>query len=259
MSLTDLSLPGFRKHAHPVGCFVNHLVNLFVRAAAAELRLASPVLEIGSFQVPGQEEMANLRTYFPSCEYIGTDMRPGPGVDRVEDAHNLSFPDRSIGTILMMETIEHIVNPIRALSEVRRVLRPGGVLVLSAPFALDIHNHPSDYWRMTPEGCNVLLEAIGARLVGSIGPRVAPCFVLGAAFIGEDSAVFKTRCAALVERFRAELRADRATARLRRLYQGQRWLTGWLPFKEVRRVYRRRAQCFDTHFWFSTGSETVSL
>jgi hypothetical protein len=49
--------------------------------------LAEPVVEIGSFQVPSQEEYADMR---PSSrkEYIGCDMRPGPGVDRVENVEN---------------------------------------------------------------------------------------------------------------------------------------------------------------------------
>src|ERR1043166_7063408 len=139
---------------------MNHLINLFVRAVAAELPIIGPVLEIGAFQVADQEPMANLRPCFPDIEYIGTDIRPGPGVDRIEDARHLSFSNESIGTILMMETLEHVADPMRALAEVRRVLRPGGTLVLSTPFALEILNHPNDYWRLTPEAYNSILEPI---------------------------------------------------------------------------------------------------
>lgn len=235
---------------------MHQLINYFVQAAAAELPLTDPVVEIGSFQVAGQEAMADLRPYFRGVEYIGTDMRPGPGVDRVEDVHHLSFADNSIGTILMLETLEHVANPMQALAEVRRVLRGNGTLILSTPFSWEIHNYPNDYWRLTPEAYNVLLEPIGPRLIGSIGPSKEPSTVLGVAFAGGDAAVLEPRCAALVARFKAELRNDRRIIRDRKLYKWQRSLTAWLPFQEVRRVYRRRSHLHDIRFHFHAENRT---
>ena len=51
--------------------------------------------EFGSFQVEGQEGYANLRGMFPGKVYVGCDMRPGPGVDRVEDVSAINEPDGS--------------------------------------------------------------------------------------------------------------------------------------------------------------------
>ena len=57
----------------------------FCRLVAETFDCPGPVFEFGSYQVEGQEGYANLRGLFPGKEYVGCDMRPGPGVDRVED------------------------------------------------------------------------------------------------------------------------------------------------------------------------------
>lgn len=235
---------------------MNRLVNLWVKAVATELELCDPVVEIGSFQVAGQEDIADLRAYFPGFNYLGTDMREGPGVDRVEDVHQLSFPDAEIGTLLLMETLEHVADPARALSEVRRVLSASGVLIVSTPFALGIHNHPNDFWRFTPEAYHLLLDAFAARLVGSIGPENDPLFVLGVAFGEKHHAPdLESRCGKVVERYRALLRDDAVIARERRVARLQRRLSAALPLREARRAYRTRARSFDTRFGFCAGDK----
>ena len=55
-------------------------------------------------------------------------MRPGPGVDRVEDVSAISLPDGSAGTVLCIETFEHVFEVRRAFDEVFRILKPGGAL-----------------------------------------------------------------------------------------------------------------------------------
>jgi SAM-dependent methyltransferase len=45
----------------------------------------------------------------------------------------LEFPDDHFDTIAMSAVIEHLVDPIRALGELRRLLRPGGRLLLDTP------------------------------------------------------------------------------------------------------------------------------
>lgn len=46
---------------------------------------------------------------------------------------SLDFADNSFDVVVSFETIEHVDLPEKALSELRRVLRPGGVLVISSP------------------------------------------------------------------------------------------------------------------------------
>jgi SAM-dependent methyltransferase len=51
----------------------------------------------------------------------------------VAPAHPLAFADRSFDAVFAGELIEHLADPRAALAEFRRVLRPGGLLVLTTP------------------------------------------------------------------------------------------------------------------------------
>ena len=92
----------------------------FCRLVAETFDCPAPVYEFGSFQVEGQEGYANLRGMFPGKVYVGCDMRPGPGVDRVEDVSAINLPDGSAGTVLCIETFEHVFEVRRAFDEVAK-------------------------------------------------------------------------------------------------------------------------------------------
>jgi len=145
-----------------------------VRVIASLVDLPEPIVEIGSFQVANQPYPSDLRPLFPGKQFVGCDARPGPGVDRVEDVHALSFADGSVGTILMLETLEHVVDPIRALQQARRVLRPEGFCVITSCMDTPVHDHPSDYWRFTPQGFDMLVKDLSPRRVFSQGNPLFP-------------------------------------------------------------------------------------
>jgi SAM-dependent methyltransferase len=69
--------------------------------------------------------------------------------------------DTSIDLVLATETLEHVREPPVFLSEARRVLRPGGRLVLTVPFSARWHYIPHDYWRFTPSCLSILLKEAG--------------------------------------------------------------------------------------------------
>jgi SAM-dependent methyltransferase len=154
------------------------VVRAFVEAVAKSLPGAGHVLEIGAYRVAGQGELADLRALFPGRPYVGLDMRPGPGVDVVGDAAALPFPDASQGTVLCLETLEHVFDLRTALAQIERVLAPGGVFVASTPFHFHLHAHPDDYWRLSPSAWARLLEGYALRMVGAVGPASRPHTVL---------------------------------------------------------------------------------
>ena len=175
----------------------------FVRAVAETLTIPQPVVEIGALLVDGQPYDADLRPLFAGADYTGCDIRPGPGVDRLEDIHRLTFASDSLGTVLVLETLEHVKNPLQAMAEVRRVLRPGGLAVISSCMDFPVHEHPADYWRFPPQGFDLLLEAFSPRRVYVQGVSVFPHSLAGVGFKPGRGGEAETR--------RAELdRLDRA-------------------------------------------------
>lgn len=161
---------------------MNRFLNGVVRAVAEAFSLPGPILELGSYQVPGQESLAELRSLFPGESYTGIDLRPGPGVDEIADVEDLPYPDSSIGTVLALNTFEHVPRFWRGFDEIARVLRPDGALLVTTPFYFHIHNHPSDYWRFTPASFDVLLEDYPHRILGWQGPTKRPAHVWALAF-----------------------------------------------------------------------------
>jgi SAM-dependent methyltransferase len=151
----------------------------FCRLVAETFNCPGPVFEFGSYQVEGQEGYANLRELFPEKKFVGCDMRPGPGVDRVEDVTAISLPDGSAGTVLCIETFEHVFEVRRGFDEVFRLLKPGGLFVITSPLNFRIHAYPDDYWRMTPNCLRRLLSPFATRLSGYQGYYAFPHTVMG--------------------------------------------------------------------------------
>ncbi len=150
----------------------------FCRLVAETFDCPAPVFEFGSYQVEGQEGYANLRDFFPGKSYVGCDMRPGPGVDRVEDVSSIGLPDFSAGTVLCIETFEHVFEVRRAFDEVYRILKPGGIFVITTPLNFRIHGYPDDYWRLTPNCLRRLMASYEVRVAGYQGHRSFPHSVM---------------------------------------------------------------------------------
>src|SRR5438874_1795167 len=140
--------------------------------------MSEPIVEFGSMQVE-EGQPNDLRPLFEDRVFIGSDLREGPGVDRVEDLRHLSFADGEVGTALCLDTLEHCADPLAACRELHRVLADGGVCVISSVMLMGIHAHPSDYWRFTPEGFRLLLSDFDDIDVAATGDPAHPFFVFG--------------------------------------------------------------------------------
>lgn len=152
-----------------------------VRMFAAEFAPPGPVIEVGSLYLPDYASLCDLRPLFPGREYLGCDLRTGPGVDQIEDAQRLSFKDGSVGTMLLLELLEHLPRPQQAVDEAHRVLRDDGLLAVSVPFDYRLHAFPVDYWRFTASGLSLMLSEFPQRAVFALGPRDKPQIIFAVA------------------------------------------------------------------------------
>lgn len=76
--------------------------------------------------------------------------------DIISDIVSIPRPDKSFDAILCTEVLEHVPDPVKALSELSRLLKPNGVVLITAPFCSFTHFSPyhfctgfSRYWYST--------------------------------------------------------------------------------------------------------------
>lgn len=151
-------------------------VMAWVADQVAEHGLADrETVEVGSLDVNG-----SVRSLFAG-PYVGVDMREGPGVDIVGTADALPFDDASFDVVVSTEMLEHDPAPWLSLAEMRRVLRPGGHLLLTTRGnGFGEHREPADYWRFMPDAMVRLLELAGCEpLVTRTDPQVPGVFMHG--------------------------------------------------------------------------------
>ena len=107
-------------------------------------------------------------------EYIGveheatfseTSASHAGGPDVLYDGVNLPFEDASFDTVLSIQVLEHTSEPQRLLTEMSRVLRPGGLMIISAPFSFRLHEEPHDFFRYTPHGLRMMCEKAQLQVI----------------------------------------------------------------------------------------------
>ncbi|MDP3962766.1 MAG: methyltransferase domain-containing protein [bacterium] len=104
----------------------------------------------------------------------GTDIVPIDGSLNGIDFETDNLPENAhdADVILCMNVLEHVYNYNFLVSEMRRILKPGGQLIGFVPFFINYHPDPHDYFRYTKEALRKILEdfhEIEVREVG-IGP-----------------------------------------------------------------------------------------
>jgi SAM-dependent methyltransferase len=83
----------------------------------------------------------------------------------VGDGCALELPDASFDTVLSIQVLEHVFEPIRMIEELYRVTRPGGTLVVMVPQTANIHHAPHHFQNLTRYWLDAAAERLGAQVV----------------------------------------------------------------------------------------------
>jgi SAM-dependent methyltransferase len=125
--------------------------------------LGGRVLDVGCGDRP-------YEALIPARDYLGLEIdtpeaRARSKADAYYDGRRFPFEDGSFDGVLCNQVLEHVFEPAAFVSELARVLRPGGRLLLTVPFVWDEHEQPRDYARYSSFGLAALLAQAGFRLL----------------------------------------------------------------------------------------------
>lgn len=130
----------------------------FIDSHLKSITSGMSVLNVGASGEVGSRLSRALTQNNTGIDLVSTDIDPERNPDIVCDVCDMPFPDNSFDAVFLIEVLEHVHNPPKALSEIYRVLKPGGTLIFSVPFIFPLHDRPGDYFRFTKYGLKLLLS-----------------------------------------------------------------------------------------------------
>lgn len=158
-------LNGLREWYRRVYGFNYYNRDRWVEKMAASVPSGAFVLDVGAG--PGK-----YRELFAHCTYKTQDFGQEPGtigrytkLDYECDITAIPVLDASFDVVLCTEVLEHIPEPFAAVSEMARILRPGGLLVLTAPLGSFLHQEPFHFYGgYTPQWYRTFLSRAGLSI-----------------------------------------------------------------------------------------------
>jgi len=159
-------LARFREWRHSVYGFNIYNRRQWVAGHASRLPAGARVLDAGA-------GMGQYRPLFAHCDYKAHDFGREPQtvglytpLDYESDILSIPVANSSFDAIVCTEVLEHVPEPIKAVHELARILRPGGVMLLTAPLGCLLHQEPYHYYGgYTPYWYRRFLDEAGCDVV----------------------------------------------------------------------------------------------
>ena len=163
-----------RAFLHPGKHRSHYLERVSIVQALRELRhrvKPGRLLDVGCGMKPYESLLVQR-----DSRYYGTDwpvtMEGSYGdstrADFFSDSMVLPFREGTFDTVVSTQMLEHVRQPEIVIPEMARVLKPNGILILSAPMTWPLHEEPHDYYRYTLHGLRHLLEEADFEILDEI-------------------------------------------------------------------------------------------
>lgn len=153
---------------HPVlyrlRCLVDlQLATIDKQLVPALVALNGSVLDVGAGESPWRAFLSK------ECSYQGIDVYNASEYGMPRDVPDVTYydgtvmplQDSAVDNVICIEVLEHTKDPMLLLREARRVLRMGGLLLLTVPWSARLHHLPFDFHRFTRERLRDMLAEAG--------------------------------------------------------------------------------------------------
>ena len=124
------------------------------------------VLDIGCGNSPFKYLLNNS-----NAEYFGIDIQDSENFDYDNvniihyDGKIIPFNDDTFDSFICTEVLEHVIDPTLLISEMHRILKPGGQGIITIPWSARFHYKPYDYHRYTPSMLQLLFSEFKEGLI----------------------------------------------------------------------------------------------
>ena len=137
-----------------------HFVQVLADAGITSGRVA----EIGGPRNSWRDQLPSF-----DVEFLSIFADDDPAVHVADITHCPHIPDESFDVVFSISVMEHVARPWAAAREIRRILKPDGIVYHAAPFSYFFHGAPMDFWRYTPDAMRQLypdFECLAADFYG---------------------------------------------------------------------------------------------
>lgn len=119
------------------------------------------VLDLGAGRNYLKSDLIGLYNQWVSLDF---DVRAND-LDLQADGQMMPLKSNIFDTVISIDVLEHVPSPERFVSEIFRVLKPGGKVILSTPFFFYLHEEPYDYFRFSRYGLKKLFGRNGFEVL----------------------------------------------------------------------------------------------